>query len=45
MINKDELVNIKGGLSKYFYGIGAGALVSFVIGLIDGYMRPLACRK
>lgn len=45
MINNSELLEIKGGVSKYFYGIGAGAIVSFIIGLIDGYMRPLACRK
>ncbi len=45
MIDKNELISIKGGVSKYFYGIGVGALVSFIVGLIDGYMRPLACRK
>ena len=45
MIKNDELTNIRGGLSKYVYGIGVGALVSFVIGLIDGYIRPLGCRK
>jgi hypothetical protein len=45
MIEKDELLNIKGGVAKYFYGVGITAVVSFVIGFIDGYMRPLACRK
>ncbi len=45
MINDKELCNIKGGLSKYFYGVGVSAIVSFVVGFIDGYMRPLGCRK
>ena len=45
MINNNELISIKGGVSKYFYGIGIGTVVSFVIGLIDGYMRPLGCHK
>ena len=45
MINDSELTNIKGGAAKYFYGIGVGALVSFVIGIIDGYMRPLSCHR
>lgn len=45
MIENNELINIKGGLAKYVYGISIGAVVSFIIGVIDGYMRPLSCHK
>lgn len=42
ILNDRELKNITGG------GFGAGLLISagivFVIGVIDGYIRPLACR-
>ncbi len=45
MIENKELQSIKGGAAKYFYGVGIGTIVSFIIGLIDGYMRPLGCHK
>lgn len=42
-LTKKELMNINGG------GIGTlllvGAVVVFVIGVIDGIVRPLACRS
>ena len=43
-LNKNELLNISGG------GIGVGtlliigAIVVFVIGIIDGIVRPQSCR-
>lgn len=44
MISKEELVKIKGGANKWtFYGIGIGAAISFIIGVIDGYLRPKKC--
>ena len=45
MISNNELLEIKGGAAKYFYGIGIGSVISFIVGLIDGYMRPLSCHK
>ena len=41
----DELVNISGG--GFSFGIFAliGAGISFIIGVIDGYVRPLSCNK
>ena len=42
-LTKKELMNINGG------GIGTllliGAIAVFVIGVIDGIVRPLACRS
>lgn len=46
MIDKEELVNIKGGAIAWKYiGIAVGAVISFAIGVIDGYLRPLKCNK
>lgn len=40
-LKPNELKNIEGG------GLGIGLLITagvvFIIGIIDGYMRPLAC--
>lgn len=43
MINDYELQEIKGGGKWKYYGFGAGIIVSFVVGLIDGYLRPRSC--
>lgn len=44
MLNEVELVTIKGGAAiKYIIGLGIGAVVTFVFGILDGYMRPLKC--
>ncbi len=44
MLNKKELLEVQGGISWTAVGIG-GAIVSFFIGLFDGYVRPLRCRN
>ena len=44
-INKQELKNITGGAFRIGIGIGIAAGITFLIGVIDGYVRPLACRK
>ncbi len=40
-LNKQDLMQIQGG------GLGIGLLIAagviFIIGVIDGYMRPLKC--
>ncbi len=43
MLSNEELINTKGGISWTAVGIG-GAIISFFIGLVDGYTRPLRCR-
>lgn len=44
-MDKEELFLIKGGVSKYVLGGIAGTVITFIIGLIDGYLRPLSCNK
>lgn len=43
-ISKTELKNINGGGISFGAGLAIGAGITFLIGLIDGYIRPLACR-
>ena len=43
MIKEEELFQIKAGASKWTTGFAIGAVISFVAGLIDGFMRPLGC--
>ncbi len=42
-LSKDELNNISGGapLKTRFYILGG--LITFFIGFLDGFMRPLKC--
>lgn len=44
MISNNELISIKGGTAKYLLigGIGS-AIISFVIGIFDGYFNPISC--
>lgn len=44
-LGKLELQNTIGGAAKIGLGIVVGALISFFVGLIDGYLRPLKCNK
>ena len=44
-LNELELKQINGGAFKFGLGAIIGAGISFLIGLIDGYMRPLSCNK
>lgn len=43
-LKKEELLKCSGGGISFgaFLGISAG--IAFLIGLIDGYIRPLPCR-
>ena len=43
MIKDEELKTISGGFSLGA-GLLIGGLITFFIGVIDGYVRPLACR-
>lgn len=42
-IEKDELIKINGGGMSVGLGLLIGAGVVFIIGLIDGFVRPLKC--
>lgn len=44
-ITKEELKQINGGAFHLGIGLGIAAGITFLIGVIDGYVRPLACRK
>lgn len=41
-LNSNELSNINGG-SGFAIGLGIVAGITFIIGVIDGYVRPLRC--
>lgn len=43
-LKKEEMKKIDGGGVNIGLWIGIGAGISFVIGLIDGLIRPLKCR-
>lgn len=47
VINDNELLNTYGGktsTSKFAsFGILLGIITTFIIGVIDGFKRPLAC--
>lgn len=44
MLVESDLYEIKGGAKKWMYiGVGVGAVITFLIGLVDGYLRPLKC--
>lgn len=42
LLNDNELNNIKGGGFSLFIGIGS--LITFLIGVFDGYVRPIKCK-
>ena len=41
-LNDKELMTITGGFS-FGLGIAIGAGITFLIGVIDGFVRPLKC--
>lgn len=45
VLNNDNLMMITGGATAKNVGIGIiiAALGSFIVGLIDGFLRPLKC--
>ena len=43
-MSKDELLEITGGgISASAIVVGIGAFITFIIGAIDGYLRPRKC--
>ena len=45
VLQNEELMNITGGAVNYGVLAVIGGVVAFVIGVIDGYLRPLSCNK
>ena len=44
-LTKEELKQINGGGISFGVLAGIGAGLMFIIGVVDGYVRPLKCRK
>ena len=44
MLEKDELLKINGGAVSAGVVALISGIVVFIIGVIDGYVRPLPCR-
>lgn len=44
-IKEKELENVKGGGITPWAAVGLGALFVFMIGVYDGFTRPLACHE
>lgn len=43
MLSNNELCEINAGAAKWSIGLVVGAVVSFIVGVIDGFVRPLGC--
>lgn len=45
VLEKEKLITIYGGASTKNIGLGLifAALGSFIVGIIDGFLRPLKC--
>jgi len=43
ILNEKELKEINGGWSLTSI-LGIGSIFTFLIGIVDGYLRPLSCR-
>ncbi len=45
IIQDVELKQIKGGFSPKALWVGLASFITFLIGAVDGYLRPLSCNK
>ena len=43
-LRENEMKQITGGGLSLGTIIGIGSFITFLIGLVDGYIRPLTCR-
>lgn len=44
-LKKEEMQNINGGAVNWAAIAGISALLSFMAGVVDGYVNPLKCRN
>ena len=42
-LSNQELSNIIGGAKKVSFGLMIGGIITLIVGIIDGYLRPLKC--
>ena len=45
ILSKNELFNITGGSVNWTVVSIIGTVVSFIAGIVDGYLRPISCNK
>ncbi len=45
ILTSNELITINGGAIKTSIVLGIVGIGVFIVGFIDGYLRPLACRR
>lgn len=44
-LQDEELMTLTGGAIKFGLWTIIGGAITFIIGIIDGYLRPLPCNK
>jgi len=44
-LSKNELITINGGKANYALYIAIASAVTFLIGVVDGFFRPLKCNR
>lgn len=45
VLTKEELNTIEGGGVKIGFFAALGGFITLVVGIIDGYLRPLSCNR
>lgn len=45
VLTNEELSNIQGGGSKFGWYALFGGFITLVVGIVDGFLRPLGCNK
>ena len=45
VLESKELIEISGGGIKYGVVAFIGGVLTFLIGMVDGHLRPLTCNK
>ena len=44
-LNKNELLAVTGGSINWTLVGVIGTIISFVAGIVDGYLRPISCHR
>lgn len=45
VLSKEELYNINGGGIKFGVYAAIGCFITFIVGIVDGFLRPLSCNR
>lgn len=45
LLNKNELLKVTGGSVNWTAISIIGTVISFIAGIVDGYLRPISCHK